>query len=139
MSSGSETGRSKINIKCHLEAMIVLLLILGLLWGVSGVLLISDFKNGEKSVVWIGCIVGPFGVWIRWGLARLNGRGLGRTGSLNWIPFGTLIANVSACCVMAALATTKKLVSFPEYDSFSILPYLSDKNQNKFLQISSFL
>lgn len=117
MSSGSETSRSMINakvkvFKLHLAVMVVLLLILGLLWGVSGVLMIAEFKNGENSALWIACIVGPLGVWIRWLLAQLNGRGLGTTGLLNWIPFGILIANVSAACVMAALATTKIFVSF---------------------------
>lgn len=118
MSSESETNRSKNKAKVegfnknNLAVMVFLLLILGLLWGGSVALLIAEFKNGENSSLWIACLVGPLGVWIRWFLSRLNGRGLGTTGFLNWIPFGTLIANVSAACVMAALATTKKFVSF---------------------------
>ncbi|KAJ1406727.1 putative fluoride ion transporter CrcB [Sesbania bispinosa] len=122
MSSGSETCRSRIDVKVedlkhHLTVMVVLLLILGLLWGVSGVLLVAEFKNGENSALWIACIVGPLGVWIRWLLAPLNGHGLGTRGLLNWIPFGTLIANVSAACVMAALATTKKFVNTRNCDT----------------------
>ncbi|KAJ4700627.1 hypothetical protein OWV82_023976 [Melia azedarach] len=46
----------------------------------------------------------------KWFLARLNGRGIGKAGRLKWVPFGTLIANVSAAWVMAALATVKKAV-----------------------------
>ncbi|XP_027343108.1 fluoride export protein 2-like [Abrus precatorius] len=118
VSSGSETCRSKINekveggLKHHLVVMVVLLLVLGLFLGISGVLMDAEFKNGGNStVLWIACIVGPPGVWIRWLLARLNGCGLGATGLLNWIPFGTLIANVSAAFFMAALATMKKFVN----------------------------
>ncbi|CAI8595862.1 unnamed protein product [Vicia faba] len=120
--SASETSRHKIkanvkSFKNHLIVMVVLLLILGLLWCVSGVLVISEFKNDENSFLWIGCIVGPLGVWIRWLLAPLNRHGLGSTCFLNWIPFGTLIANVSAACIMAALATTKIYVNTRDCDT----------------------
>lgn len=96
----------------HLAVIVVFLLILGLLWGISGVLMIAEFKNGENAYLWIACMVGPLGVWIRWLLSRLNGHGLGSRGLLNWMRFGTLTANVSAACIMAALATTKIYVSF---------------------------
>ncbi|XP_073225244.1 uncharacterized protein [Cicer arietinum] len=123
MASESETGRCKIKAKVEeggfkhrLAVIVMLLLILGLLWGVSGVLMIAEFKNGENSYLWIACIVGPLGVWIRWFLARLNGHGLGSTGLFNWIPFGTLIANISAACIMAALAATKRFVNTRDCD-----------------------
>lgn len=116
---GSRTEISRDKNKANAEScknqmviMLVLLFVLGLLWCVSGVLMIYEFKNDENSFLWIACIVGPLGVWIRWLLASLNRHGLGSTGFLNWIPFGTLIANVSAACIMAALATTKIYVSF---------------------------
>lgn len=91
----------------------VLLLTLGLLWAISGALERREFDSGSSGAqLWLACIVGPFGVWIRWFLARrLNGRGLGKSGVLKWIPFGTLTANVSAVCVMAALATLKEVVN----------------------------
>lgn len=93
--------------------MVVLILMLALLWGVSGTLLREEFSSGSSGAqLWLACIVGPPGVWIRWFLARFNGRGLGRAGLLKWVPFGTLIANVSAACIMAALAIGKKAVSF---------------------------
>ncbi|KAB2629094.1 membrane protein-like [Pyrus ussuriensis x Pyrus communis] len=80
--------------------------------GASGILLREEFNSdSSEAQLWLGCIVGPFGVWIRWFLARLNGRGLGTTGCLKWVPFGTLIANISAACVMAALSTVKRVVS----------------------------
>ncbi|XP_050882550.1 fluoride export protein 1 isoform X4 [Lathyrus oleraceus] len=121
-SSRSETSRDKINVKVksfkkQLVVMVVLLLVLGFLWCVSGVLMISEFKNDENSFLWIACIVGPLGVWIRWLLAPLNRHGLGSRGLLNWIPFGTLIANVSAACIMAALATTKIYVNTRDCDT----------------------
>ncbi|KAM0976562.1 hypothetical protein FF1_019536 [Malus domestica] len=82
------------------------------LWSIGGIQLREEFNSSSSEAqLWLGCIVGPFGVWIRWFLARLNGRGLGKTGLLKWVPFGTLIANVSAACVMAALSTMKKAVN----------------------------
>ena len=117
MRPGSGTCVCKANWKVNsiqhqLLVTIVLLVLLGLLWGVTGALEKEEFKHGGKEAqLWLACLVGPLGVWIRWFLARLNGRGIG-AGLLKWLPFGTLIANVSAACVMAALATVKKSVSF---------------------------
>ena len=101
------------------------MLMLGLLWSLSGILLREEFSNDtDKAQLWLGCLVGPLGVWIRWLLARLNGRGLGRAGRLRWIPFGTLIANVSASCIMAALATVKKAVWYSDVISTSLFASL---------------
>ncbi|KAG8633081.1 hypothetical protein MANES_18G074712v8 [Manihot esculenta] len=99
------------NRKRHLAVMATLVLMLGMLWSVSGTLLKEDFNSGSSGAqLWLACLVAAPGVWIRWFLARLNGRGLGKTGHLKWVPFGTLMANVSAACIMAALATLKKVV-----------------------------
>ena len=90
---------------------------LGLLWGVCGELLREEFSKGSSGAqLWLACFVGPPGVWIRWFLARLNGRGLGRAGLFKWVPFGTLAANVSAACIMAALSTVKKAVSVCKFN-----------------------
>ncbi|KAK6114876.1 hypothetical protein DH2020_007145 [Rehmannia glutinosa] len=87
---------------------------LALLWGLFGSLAKNDFESGSSEAhLFLACMVGPFGVWIRWFLARFNGRGLGKNGVLKWMPFGTLAANVLAACVMAALATLKKAVRIP--------------------------
>lgn len=88
-----------------------------------GILARKDFESGSSEAqLFLACMVGPFGVWIRWYLARLNGRGLGKNGMFKWIPFGTLAANVVAACVMAALATLKKAVNttlfFLKFPSF---------------------
>ncbi|THG16096.1 hypothetical protein TEA_014818 [Camellia sinensis var. sinensis] len=98
--------------KCQAAVLVVLLLMLGLLWGISAALEKRDFRSGSSEAqLWLACIVGPFDVWIRWFLARLNGHGLGKAGLWKWLPIGTLIANVSAACVMAALAIVKKAVN----------------------------
>ncbi|KAK2442252.1 fluoride export protein [Trifolium repens] len=103
----------------QLTVLVMFLVILGILWGVSGALVKAKFKNGGSAAeLWFACLVGPIGVWIRWFLARLNGRGLGKEGLMfKWIPFGTLIANVSAACVMAALSTIKNVVNTRNCDT----------------------
>lgn len=105
----------------HLAVMAVLILMLVLLWGLSGELLKEEFSSGSSGAqLWLACIVGPPGVWIRWFLARFNGRGLGRSGLFKWVPFGTLMANVSAACIMAALSTVKKAVRFCTFFHFLV-------------------
>ncbi|KAL8485551.1 hypothetical protein ACS0TY_027736 [Phlomoides rotata] len=96
---------------CLLTFMTTLLLMLVLLWSIFGSLVTKDFEtDSSEAQLFLACMVGPFGVWIRWYLARFNGRGIGKNGALKWLPFGTLAANVLAACVMAALATLKKVV-----------------------------
>ncbi|CAK9138469.1 unnamed protein product [Ilex paraguariensis] len=109
--SSSKSNWKVDNCKRHLAVVVVLLLMLGLLYGLSGTWEIREFSSGSHGAqLWLACMVAPLGVWIRWFLARLNGRGLGKMGLLKWVPFGTLIANVLAACAMAALATVKKAV-----------------------------
>ncbi|PIN11381.1 hypothetical protein CDL12_16003 [Handroanthus impetiginosus] len=104
--------------QCLWTFMVMLLLILGMLWGTFATLEKKDFETGSSGAqLFLACIVGPFGVWLRWFLARLNGRGLGKNGTLKWMPFGTLAANVLAACVMAALATLKKAVDTKTCDT----------------------
>ncbi|KAK7348974.1 hypothetical protein VNO80_23776 [Phaseolus coccineus] len=123
MSCGAGSDGSKINCKVdsnsrQLTIMMMFLVILGILWGVCGALVKAEFRHGGSAAeLWFACMVGPIGVWIRWFLARLNGRGLGKAGFLKWIPFGTLIANVSAASVMAALASVKKAVHTRDCDT----------------------
>lgn len=116
--SGTDCHWRVDSCKRHLIVILFLLLILASLWGMSIGLEVNEFSSGSpKAQLWLACIVGPFGVWIRWFLARLNGRGLGKSGLLKWVPFGTLIANVSAACIMAALATLKKAVNTETCDT----------------------
>ncbi|XP_021748753.1 uncharacterized protein LOC110714528 isoform X2 [Chenopodium quinoa] len=121
--TGKNSGFSKLrvnNFKSHLIVLSVLMLVWVGLWTTSGILENKEFKNGGSGAqLWLGCLVGPFGVWLRWWLARFNGRGLGKAGRWKWIPFGTLAANVSAACVMAALATVKKAVNTKDCDTVS--------------------
>lgn len=121
-SYNSEGGRKKDSYKRQLAVMVIFLVILSFLWGISSILVRSEFKHGESEAeLWLACLVGPIGVWIRWFLARINGRGIGSARLLKWIPFGTLFANVSAACVMSTLAILKKSVS--SYFYFSIFLY----------------
>lgn len=114
----SISGISYSSCTRHMVVMVVLLSMVGLLYGVSVVLEKRKFDSGgSEAELWLACMVAPLGVWIRWSLAPLNGRGLGRARLLKWVPFGTLIANVSACCVMAALATVKKAVNSKSCDT----------------------
>ncbi|BAT98792.1 hypothetical protein VIGAN_10013800 [Vigna angularis var. angularis] len=123
MSCGARSDGSNISTKVdsnsrQLTIMMMFLVILIMLWGVCGVLVKAEFRHGGNAAeLWFACMVGPIGVWIRWFLARLNGRGLGKAGLLKWVPFGTLIANVSAAFVMAALATVKKAVHTRDCDT----------------------
>ncbi|XP_050213743.1 uncharacterized protein LOC126665086 [Mercurialis annua] len=97
-----------VSSKRQLAAMV---LFLAILWCASGIMLNKGLSSGSsESQLWVACLVAAPGVWIRWALARFNGRGFGKTKSLNWLPYGTLIANLSSVCVMAALAVLKKQV-----------------------------
>ncbi|CAA3012956.1 fluoride export 2 [Olea europaea subsp. europaea] len=85
-----------------------------LLISVFGILAKREFNShSAEAQLFLACIVGPLGVWIRWFLARFNGRG----GSLKWIPLGTLTANILAACIMAVLATLKKTVDTKNFDT----------------------
>ncbi|KAJ4955089.1 hypothetical protein NE237_011872 [Protea cynaroides] len=138
LSSNEGNGNMKLSnwrvnsLKRHSAVLVVLVLMLSLLWGVSGSLLRRQFDDGGSSAqLWFACMVAPPGVWLRWFLARLNGRGLGRNGFMSWMPFGTLIANVAAACAMAALATvmdavnTQKCVTIATGIQFGFLGCLS--------------
>ncbi|XP_051123678.1 fluoride export protein 1 isoform X2 [Andrographis paniculata] len=103
---------------CLLTIMAMFLLMLGLLWGLFGALAKNNFESGgSKAQLFLACMVGPFGVWMRWFLARFNGRGLGIAGHVKWMPLGTLAANVLAASLMAALTTLKKTVKTKSCDT----------------------
>ncbi|CAM8914281.1 unnamed protein product [Rhodiola kirilowii] len=104
--------------KSHLAVIMALLLVLCILWVVSGLLEAREFSNGgTEAQLWLGCFLAPPGVWIRWTLARFNGRGVGKKGHYKWVPFGTLTANVAAASMMAALATVKAAVNTKNCDT----------------------
>ncbi|KAK1263038.1 hypothetical protein QJS04_geneDACA022027 [Acorus gramineus] len=96
----------------RLVALALILMFLGPLYGVSGKLVREQMHNNDAGArLWLGCLVGAPGVWIRFLLADLNGKGLGRKGHLRWLPVGTLCANVLAASLMAALSTVNKEVN----------------------------
>ena len=49
--------------------------------------------------MWLSVLFAPFGTLIRWKLTRLNGS---LKGKLDWLPVGTLYANLFACLISAA-------------------------------------
>ncbi|KAK8597234.1 hypothetical protein V6N13_001875 [Hibiscus sabdariffa] len=105
----------------HLAAIMVLLLVVGVLLSVSGSQLKKEFGSGSSGAqLWLACLVAPLGVWIRWFLARFNGRGLGKSGILRWFPIGTLMANVSAAGIMAGLSTVEKAVNNTNSDTAAV-------------------
>uniref|UniRef100_A0A7N1A5W4 CrcB-like protein n=1 Tax=Kalanchoe fedtschenkoi TaxID=63787 RepID=A0A7N1A5W4_KALFE len=106
LKSRSTNQWSLKSYKSHLAVMIALLLVLGVLLVASGLLDAKEFRNGgSEAHLWLACFLAPLGVWIRWTLTRLNGRGIGKSGQFNWVPLGTLAANIGAASMMAALAT----------------------------------
>lgn len=114
----SETGRIapenwRINHpNRHGSAMLLMLLILCVLYLVSGFLgrkLLDELSVSAE--LWLGCLVAAPGVWSRWYLARLNGRGVGKQGHLRWLPIGTLVANFVGACTIAAVATIANVVN----------------------------
>lgn len=115
----SSSSKLRVNsFKSHLLVLSLLMLVWGGLLTTSVILEKKEFKDGGSGAqLWLGCLVAPLGVWMRWWLARLNGRGLGKAGRWRWVPFGTLAANVSAACMMAALATVKKAVRLPNFET----------------------
>ncbi|KAG2309449.1 hypothetical protein Bca52824_029197 [Brassica carinata] len=99
-------------VKSHIVSMTLMVVLLVALLTVSATQLVKEFDKGtSEAQLWLGCLVAAPGVWLRWFLARLNGRGVGKDGQyLRWVPFGTVVANVAAASAMAALATLKKSV-----------------------------
>ena len=51
---------------------------------------------------WFALLMAPFGAYLRWKLALLNGSVRGCA----WFPFGTLAANLLACCIDFLLQVT---------------------------------
>ncbi|KAL8107057.1 fluoride export protein 1-like [Apium graveolens] len=128
LSTSSQSGqfRSRPNskvgsFKIHMVVTLVLLVLLVLFYCLSGSLEKNKFnKGGSEAQLLLACMVAPLGVWMRWFLAKkLNGRGLGKNGVLKWLPFGTLIANVSAASIMATFAVLKKAVNTQNFDTIA--------------------
>lgn len=76
----------------------------GILWIGALVISIKDFMSHHGTKVFLACIVGPIGVWVRWYLATLNGQGIGAQKHLKWLPVGTLLTNLVATCLMATMS-----------------------------------
>ncbi|XP_057833646.2 uncharacterized protein LOC131044348 isoform X2 [Cryptomeria japonica] len=101
---------SSEHYQCGLCGFILVMFIFAILWGGSLVLLVFNFTSQHKTKLWMACMVGPFGVWARWYMARLNGQGIGAKKHLKWLPIGTLLTNLMTSIIMAALSTIHQVV-----------------------------
>lgn len=92
------------NLHRRKVSLIFFLATSGTLWVGAVVLTVIDTRSISRRRLWLGCVVGPPGVWARWLLARLNGQGIGPKRALKWLPVGTLLTNLVASSLEAVLA-----------------------------------
>ncbi|CAI5489129.1 unnamed protein product [Closterium sp. Naga37s-1] len=64
-----------------------------------------DDWSSKTRRLWFACVVAAPGAWIRWYLSWLNGGAVGKGRWWQWVPVGTVAANVSASALEAALST----------------------------------
>jgi hypothetical protein len=60
-----------------------------------------DTPSTRRRGIWLGAALAPPGVWLRYLLSRCNVR---PKGSVNWLPVGTMTANVLASALGAVMA-----------------------------------
>lgn len=78
------------------------------LLGLTGVLVWltvvdSDKSNVSRRAIWVSCLLGPFGVILRWKLSVYN---TAQPAALSWFPVGTYLANMIAVVIDYILAVT---------------------------------
>lgn len=83
------------------------------MWIAALLLSLVHISHVVRRRLWLACAVAPPGVWTRWYLARLNGRGLGSKHRLKWLPVGTLLANLIASLLESGLSTVQLAVRVP--------------------------
>ncbi|CAI5471683.1 unnamed protein product [Closterium sp. Yama58-4] len=64
-----------------------------------------DDWSSKTRRLWYACVVAAPGAWLRWYLSWLNGGAVGKGRWWQWVPVGTVAANVSASVLEAALST----------------------------------
>ncbi|CAI5513354.1 unnamed protein product, partial [Closterium sp. Naga37s-1] len=64
-----------------------------------------DDWSSKTRRLWFACVVAAPGAWLRWYLSWLNGGTVGKGRWWQWVPVGTVAANVSASVLEAALST----------------------------------
>ena len=98
-----DTGRESADNYNHaILSFSIFTLMAVCLWGISLGLLIRDGSSERTRILCLACTVAPPGVWARWHLARLNGRGI--RNHFKWLPVGTLMANMIGASLEAILA-----------------------------------
>ncbi|XP_024523609.1 fluoride export protein 2-like isoform X2 [Selaginella moellendorffii] len=95
------------NVQRKLKGLLIFLTTALVLWTLFLSLGVEDINNLERRTLWLACVLSPPGVWLRWLLARHNGKGLGHSKTLRWIPWGTLAANLLACLTGATLSAVQ--------------------------------
>jgi hypothetical protein len=89
------------NLNHAIVSFLIFTLMAVCLWGISLTLLIRAGNSEKMRIVYCACVVAPPGVWARWHLARLNGRGIRK--HFKWLPIGTLMANMIGASLEAVL------------------------------------
>ncbi|KAI5062959.1 hypothetical protein GOP47_0021506 [Adiantum capillus-veneris] len=99
-----EISNKKMSVSFHhgiLRSMVVAFAAF-CLWGAALSLLVGGRSSQKLRILWFACLVAPVGVWMRWHLARFNGKGV--CGKVKWLPLGTLLANLIGATLAAILA-----------------------------------
>jgi hypothetical protein len=93
----TELFSSKIYVLHALQTNVAVELMAVLLTALWIVLAVVDSskQHAIRRRQWFALLLAPFGAYLRWKLARLNGA----AEWCAWFPFGTLAANLLACCI----------------------------------------
>ncbi|KAH7285987.1 hypothetical protein KP509_33G054300 [Ceratopteris richardii] len=75
-----------------IASFVATVLLLTCACGAALFLLIGGRSSLGLRTLWFAALVAPPGVWLRWHLARFNGKGIFT--KFHWLPVGTLLANL---------------------------------------------
>ncbi|KAH7297162.1 hypothetical protein KP509_26G056400 [Ceratopteris richardii] len=101
--SGQENPKQfQVKVQHGIARLTATLVIATCTCGAALFLLIGGHSSLDLRILWLAALVGPPGVWLRWHLARFNGRGIFR--KFKWLPVGTLLANLLGASLNAILA-----------------------------------
>ena len=97
-SSAAESEFSALKEGCNLASKLYKIKYGPLLFVAA---LLAAFAVGDAvegflfyRLMWMSCLLSPFGAFLRWRISELNKRNLRWTRSLMWLPWGTFIANI---------------------------------------------
>jgi len=96
---------------CRWASLVLSVVLAVTFWVAAGVVFLLEPSSPRWRKISLGCLVGPFGCWLRWFLSFRNGKGLGEQQRWQWIPFGTLAANLIAVSLEAVTSSVDSVVS----------------------------